>query len=459
MLTGSPGTDPLTANSPFRARRGIALLLGCAGLLAPGLSAATEWYAQPSVSLQLQHDSNLLLVQGPHPGITGLTLAPRIDLGAQQQNWNVSGSAELRGHRYWGQKGLSSNDQVYGLSSLYQTARTTWQLGGSYAKEAVTPTTTFSPDIGLVPVEVQRITRTASPSWLWQITQRTRLNLNFQSSQVSYDNVPNSGLVDYASRDGSATLLFQWSPQDQLTAQVDREYFKVPQLAQSQLGQPAIWTSSSGPQPNPQTIQNISTTDDLVLGWSHSFSQTLSANFGIGAHRTNSDSVVQTCVASTAPTVFIGPGIGVGTCTQTASTSLSQNSSGYIYNAGLDKQFELTHVTLSLGRQITPSGIGAQVMEDSEILTANHTLSARLKSTVSLAGYQLRAVSATTTSLNNWNYTDASANLAWRWTRRLTLEGGYQYLAEALQNSSFKTNNNSVYLKLTYAWRRFSIYR
>lgn len=448
----------MTALSPLRGWPSIALAFCCAGLLAPSPSAATEWYAQPSVSLQLQHDSNLILVQGPHPGVTGLTLAPHIDLGAQQQNWDVSGSAELRSRRYWGQSGLSSNDQIYGLSSLYRTARSTWQLSGGYAKEAVTASTAFSPDIGLVSTEAQRITRTASPSWTWQMTERTRLNLNFQSSQVSYENVPSLGLVDYASRDGSATLLFQWSPKDQLTAQIDRAYFKVPQSAQSQLGQPAFWTLSGGPQPNPRTLSNISTTDDLVLGWSHAFSQTLSANFGIGTRSTNSDSVVQTCVASTAPTFVFGQFIGIGTCTQTASTSLSQNSSGYIYNAGLDKQFELTHVTLSLGRQITPSGIGAQVMEDSEVLTANHTLSTRLKSTVSLAGYQIRAV-GTTTSFNNWNYTDASANLAWRWTRRLTVQGGYRYLGETLQGSSFKTNNNTVYLKLIYSWRRFSISR
>ncbi len=462
----NPGADPVTGISPLRVRPSIALALCCAGLLTPTLSSATEWSAKPSMSLTVQHDDNLLLTTAPHHSVTGLTLAPRVDLSAQQANWDVTGSAELRGHRYWGQSGLSGNDQIYNLSSLYRTQRSTWQLGGGYSKESVTASTTFSPDIGLVSTETQRIMRTANPSWTWQMTQRTQLQLNYQSSLVSYQNVIHTNLVNYSSRDGTATLLYQWSPQDQLTAQIDRSYFKVPQIGSSQLGQPAYSIQTTNGlltlQPNPKALSNTSITDSLVLGWSHSFSQTLSANLAVGARQTNSDMVVQTCSGSTQPTVYFinGQLIGIGTCIQTASTGYPEKSSGYLFKAGLNKQFELTNVNLTLGQQITPSGIGAQVVMDSAILSVSRKISARLNANLSASGYRIRTIGNTGSNLADENYALASADLNWQWTRQLTVDAGYRYITLKFLDSGIRAHgDNTVYLKLDYAWHRFAVSR
>jgi len=449
---------------PLRTRPCIALALCCASLLVPGLSAATEWTAKPSVSLRLQHDTNLLLTSGPHKGVTGLTVAPHLDLGAQQENWDITGSAELRGHRYWGQSGLNGNDQVYNLSSLYRTQRSTWQLGGGYAKESVTARSTFSPDVGLVSTQTQRLTRTVNPSWTWQMTERTQLKLGYQSSLVSYESTLNANLVNYDSRDGNATLLYQWSPQDQLTAQIDRSYFKVPQTGLSQLGQPAYAMETGGQfslLPNPRELSNTSTTDSLVLGWSHSFSQTLSANVAIGTRSTDSASVIQTCTGSTPPTIYSinGQFVGIGTCTQTANTAYSETSSGYLYNAGLTKQFELTQVALSVGRQVSPSGIGAQVLTDSATLGITRTLSARLQANLSVADYRVRTIGSSALPLSDRDYVQASTGLTWQWTRQFTVQGGYRYLGLKFPGTTDKAYDNAVYVDLAYAWNGYSISR
>ena len=454
----------MTANPPLRVHPIIALVLCCAGLLAPGLSAATEWYAKPSVSLKLQHDDNLLLTTAPHQGVTGFTVAPHLDFGAQQANWDINGSAELRGHRYWGQTGLNGNDQVYNLSSLYRTPRSTWQLGGGYAKESVTANSTFSPDIGLVSTQTQRITRTVTPSWTWQMTERAQLELSYQSSLVSYQNIPSTDLIDYDSRDGTATLLYQWSPRDQLTAQIDRSYFKMPQLGPSQLGQPAYAAEIGGKLsllPNPQLQSNTSTTDSFTLGWSHSFSENLSANLAVGTRSTDSEAVVQTCTASTPPAIYYinGQFVGIGTCTQTANTVYPETSSGYLYNAGLTKQFELTQVTLSLGRQVSPGGTGTQILVNTENLGISHQVSARLSSALSLTGYQIRAASSNVLPFTNRNYIETAASLSWKWTRQLTIQGGYQYIRQEFLNTSDMAHDNTVYLNLSYAWNKLSISR
>ena len=457
------GADPLTATGPF-VPRGVALALCCVVLIAPSVASATEWSAIPSISLKLQHDDNLLLTTGPHQGVTGLTVAPRIKLAAQQENWDISGSAELRGRRYWGQNGLNRNDQIYNLSSLFRTQRTTWQLGGGYAKESVIASATFNPDIGLVSALTQRITRNVNPSWTWQMTERTQLELNFQSSLVSYQNGLASDLVNYSSRDGGATLLYQWSPRNQLTAELDRSYFKVPQTGLSQLGQPAYSVVSGGLlslSPNPRELSNISTTDSLVLGWSHIFSQTLSGNIAIGARRTDSNSVIETCTSSTPPSLYFinGQYVGIGTCTGTTDATFSQTSSGYLYNAGLDKQFQLTHVTLSVGRQISPGGVGTQILVDTAAIGINRKLSDRLNAGLSLAGYRVRAIGTSPLPFTDRNYFNASANLRWRWTRRLTVEGDYLYIRQQFVGTTATAHDNVIYAKLDYRWFGYTLSR
>ena len=454
----------MTAIFPLRARPCIALALCCTGLLVPSLSAATEWTAKPSVSLRLQHDTNLLLTPGPHEGVTGLTVAPHLDLSAQQANWDVMGSAELRSHRYWGQSGLNGNDQIYNLSSLYRTQRSTWQLGGGYAKESITASSTFSPDVGLVSTQTQRITRTVSPSWTWQMTERAQLKLGYQSSLVSYERTLNANLINYDSRDGNATFLYQWSPQDQLTATIDRSYFKVPQTGLSQLGQPAYALEINGMltlQPNPRELSNTSTTNSLILGWTHSFSQTLSANVAIGVRHTDSESIIQTCTGSTQPTPYFinGQLVGIATCTQTANTGFSETSSGYLYNAGVTKQFELTQVALSVGRQVSPSGIGTQVLTDSATLGITRTLSARLNANLSAADYRIRAIGSNALPLTDRDYVEASTSLSWQWTRQFTIQGGYQYDGLKFPGTTDKAYDNAVYVDLVYAWNGFSVSR
>ncbi len=435
------------------------LALCCAGLLVPALSAATEYSATPSISFQLQHDSNLLLTSQPHQSVTGLTIAPHIDLSAAQANWNITGSVDLRGHRYSGQSSLNGNDQAYNLSSLYQTQRNTFQLNGGYASEAVTASSIFSPDIGLVSAQTQRITRSVNPSWTWQMTERTHLEINYQSGLISYEYSPNSSLIDYTTRDGTATLSYQWSPQDQLTVQLDRSYFTVPQEMPSQLGQPAYTSFFGALYPNPRVLSNTSTTDSLVMGWSHSFSQTLSTSLSAGARQTNSDSTVQTCTASTTPTFNFITGQFVGTCSQTANTSYSYKSNGYLYNAQISKRFELTGLNLALGRQVTPSAIGTQVQMDSVDLGINHKLSERLNADLTLAGYRVRSIGNAVSTLTDENYELASTDLSWRWTRRLTVQTGYRYITLKFLNNNIRAHNNTVYLRIEYAWRRFSISR
>ncbi len=421
------------------------------------------WTIKPSVSANIQHDDNLLLVAAPHKGVTWLSLAPHVDFTAAQSNWQLTGSGEWRARRYSGQSSLNGNDQVYGLSSQYQGERSVWQLGGSYAKEAVMASSTFSPDIGLSTAETTRITRSVNPSWTWLMSERSKLELNYQSGLVSYESQL-SQLVNYTTREGTATYLYQWTPRDQLAVLLDRSYFKTPQVTTSQLGHTAFYSDINGVfslEPNPQELSNISTTDSLTLGWTHTFSQTLNAAVSVGPSRTAADTIIQTCAGSTSPQIYFVGGtiVGAATCTQTTNTDYPRSSSGYLFNVGLNKKFLLTQVNLSAARQVTPSGTGTQAVVNSVTLGITHQISPRLTAVLSLSSYQMRSLDNTAASYTDRNYASGSANLAWKWTRQLTVQGGYLYIRQRFLSGDTAERDNAIFLKLAYGWQGFSISR
>ncbi|MDA8364296.1 MAG: hypothetical protein M0Z84_10900 [Gammaproteobacteria bacterium] len=465
-MGGTPHPEPSGTSTlnPMALRHLLPVLtLCCIGFLVPSPARATEWYTQPSLKFSTQSDNNLLLTPVNHSTTTEATVAPTIDFGAAQSNWNIDGNATWRGHRYWGQSGLNGNDQVYNLSSLYRTARTTWQLTAGYAKEKVTANTQFVPDIGLVSAVTPRITRTANPSLTWQLSQRTQLLLNYQTSVVTY-NAAGTSLVNYSTRDGSAALQYQWSHRDQLTATLGESYFNVPQLSQSEIGQPAyseIVNNQPVLVPNPEVHSNTSTTDSAQLGWSHMFSQSLSGNIAVGATRTDAAIGIQTCTGTTPALYYFVNNqiIGIATCTQTADNVFSETSSGYLYSAGLQKQFQLTQLTLSLSRQITPSGIGAEVRMDAATLGISRTFSARLTGSANLASYRIRSISSQSPPLTDRNLIQGSLDLIWQWTRQLAVEGEYRYVTQKFLSNNVGAQDNMVYLSLDYMWRRHFISR
>ncbi|MHB8258535.1 MAG: hypothetical protein ACYDE0_15150, partial [Acidiferrobacterales bacterium] len=187
----------------------------------------------------------------------------------------------------------------------------------------------------------------------------------------------------------------------------------------------------------------------------------LSANVAIGTRSTDSKFVIQTCTGSTPPTIYSinGQFFGIATCTQTANTVYSETSSGYLYNAGLTKQFELTQVALSVGRQVSPSGIGAQVLTDSATLGITRTLSARLNANLSVDDYRVRAIGSNVLPLTDRNYIQASTSLNWQWTRQFTVQSGYRYIGFKFPGTADKAYDNTVYVDLAYAWNGYSVSR
>ena len=435
IRTGNPLLPPLSSaltRTPSALRRlippGLLAVLGfLAALVAASPARSTEWSITPSVSLQELYNNNILLTPTPGPAVTGTVLTPSLGLTAQQQTWNLTGTAQWQNSRYSGQSGLNTNDQYLNLLSNYQTQRNTWGLTGTYAKESILTSTAFVADVGLVHVQTQRISRTISPTWTWTISPTLNLQLGYQYNGVTYNEGAQAGLFNYSQHAANVTLSDQISTRNQIFGSAGYSYFQVPVLQ-------FVGTDEK------------SNTSTAVLGLSHQFSRTFTGNLSVGAQYTrSSENQCNPIILA-----FFG---------QCYATRAFSKNSGAIYNANLQKQFERSSVTLALGRSISPSGAGTQVLIDSGSLSANWQFSERLLGMASADAYRIRAVGTSVTELNR-NYYSTSAELRWKWTRNLKVSALYEYIwVKYASGGALPARSNSVYLTLKYSWPYLTVSR
>ncbi len=403
-----------------------------AALVAAPAARSTEWSITPAVSLQELYNDNILLTPVPGPAVTGTILSPSVDVSAQQEAWNLSGTAQWQSTRYGGHSDLNTNNQYLNLQSNYQTLRSTWALTGTYAKESVLTGTSYVADVGLVHTQVERITRTLSPTWTWIVTPNVNLQLSYQYDGAGYLKAATAGLFNYSQNAVNVQLSDQVTPRNQIIGSVGYSYFKVPVLQFAQ-------------------EYDKSNTSTAMIGLNHQFSNTLTGSLSVGAQGTRS--------AERQCNPFILAYFGQ--CY--AETAFSKNS-GTIYNATLTKQFERNTVNLAFGRSISPSGAGTQVLIDSSTLGDNWQISPRLLGLASVNAYRIRAVGTSVTELNR-DYYGASTELRWEWTRNLKVSAQYQYIWVKYDSGGPGSNNmipaksSSVYLTLKYSWPYLTLSR
>lgn len=431
--TGNLPSGSVLASSPSARRRlappGVLAVLGFLTALVVAPSArSTEWSVIPSISVQELYNDNILLTPVRGPAVTGTILTPSLGLTAQQEAWNLTGTAKWQNSRYSGQSGLNTNDQYLNLQSNYQTQRNAWGLTGTYAKESILTSTAFVADVGLVHVQTQRITRTISPTWTWTMSPNMNLQLGYQYNGVSYQEGTRVGLFNYSQNAVDVTLSDQISARNQVFGSTSYSYFKVPVL------------DLAG-------TNEKSNTSTALIGLTRQFSSTFSGTLSAGEQYTHS--------SETQCNPFILQLFG-----QCSATTAFSKNTGAVYNASLQKQFERSTVNLTVGRSVSPSGAGTQVLIDSGSLGANWQFSQRLLGLASADAYRIRAVGTSVTELNR-NYYSASAELRWEWTRNLKVSGLYEYIWVKYVSGSgvLPAKSNSVYMTLKYSWPNLAVSR
>lgn len=441
------------------ARGGWALWLAATAI--PCVSLGVEYSASPSVMLQETYNDNIRLINTPTDSVTGSILAPRLNLAARTATWQVGTDMHLRAARYRGIKGLDANSRTVNLFSQIQSERNALQIGGGRARDSILTGEIPDADTGLVKTQTFRITDSANTSWTWSMTEKDQFKLGYQYADVAYkDNV--GDLYDYTQRGPNIMLSHRYSERSELYLQVNSSLFDIPKLGASQLGQLSIAVpdgTSIRLLPNPRTLGLESTTNGIQIGTNYAFSQTLSGNLSLGRRKTTTDSLIETCKSSTAPTPGPVPDPNwYGICNRIDANIVATVGRGTVYSLGLIKKAERLQVNTRAERAIDPSGSGVLVQRDTLSLNIERSETERLAYLFSARGDKIRVLEGATIFVDRNQYF-IEPGLQWRITRDSRVNLSYQYRYLKYLSETETAHSNMVSLTYTQAWQKSSISR
>lgn len=402
------------------------------------LANAAEWYAQPSLNLGEEYNSNIQLTLQPHNSVQGSTILPRLALGAVSDNWGVKGELEAVQKRYSGDSAQDRDDRSSSFQTYYKTERSTWQLAGSKSKGSVITSEQVTADTGLVNTQTIYDTHSISPSWTWMMNELTQLQLSYSFSAVTYVNGKTIGLNDYTSRSISAQLTRELNPHDRVFFITGYSEFDVPDTALGSL----ILSSNS----RSATYQ---------AGVERSFSETTKGKLSAGMRNTASEQDGYQQIGTT----FGFCPVPSFSCPQYGRTIFHSKETSSVFNGSLDKQFETIRLSLAVSRTFNPSGSGGHVQTDTQTVALDKNYSSRLVGHLYLSNYRYKSEVGNLTASDERHLVTVESGLRWSWTQELSADIIYQYRHFKRVTDDRAVNSNAAYLTVRYAWPRMSISR
>ena len=220
-------------------------------------------------NIRLQSDDSL--VDTAYGGI----LEPGLRLRALTQVWELSARGRLQFQRYGGVSGVNQNNQYLDLNASRRYERSKLSLKGTVTHDT-SLNDTVDPDAGLTTDKVRRLRLGADASWDYQLSERYFLDTGLTAYDTTYSDRGTSGLTDSYFIRPSVGLGYQYSPRTRLNVYYTYGYIKPDEDVDTQL-----------------FVTDKSTTNSILAGVDHDFTERLNINFAAGARRTSTDSKFQ----------------------------------------------------------------------------------------------------------------------------------------------------------------------
>jgi hypothetical protein len=291
----------------------------------------------------------------------------------------------------------------------------------------------ISSDTGVVQAQQQTETKTIAPTWTWNYSERTLLQVMYQQSDVSYENIQNSSLYDYDYRSATATLSNQISALNQIFVTGGYSSFHVPNTGFD------------------------SDTRSLQIGASRNFSPTTQGTVQAGLRNTESFTRGGNPVFTRFSTVINGEVVDVLVQTGVTQDSRRESTSS-VFSGSLERKFEKTLARLAMNRTLSPSGSGGQTEQDVVSFYFRNPLSPRLTLSVN-ANWQKTSAFEGNISNNDLTYYNFSSGIDWRWLRDWSVGMDYKYAHVNREHENAAADSNSVGLSLIYRPVKTSISR
>jgi hypothetical protein len=380
------------------------LLSGLALSLLWQPSQAEEWRLDRSAWLRTEYADNLRLLPGVKDDTFGFTGGFDVQAAKASEIRKIELRALASGTLY------DNNDipddwlALLGVGYSRQISeRSLLGIDGSYVNDSTLDNVadqTFDPgdiDPGVTSVRVRRSKLDLTPSWTYDLTERSGVQLAYDLTAVEYGSgKEEAGLDNYVYQNASGKLFYRLTESTTVNATV----------------QPFYYSSSDA-----DADYNGGT---LVAGVEHRFSRSLLGSLNAGAYTAHFD-----------------------------VDGESERDNGGVFNASLVSRGERSRLRALIGRDLLPSGSGQMREADQILLSATRSVGPRLD-----LGIRSRFLKTTNVGVGDSTerrYVLVEPTVAWRLTERLDLLASYRYRSKD-DGSDDKAYGNRVSLSLTYNW-------
>ena len=293
---------------------------------------ATEWSAEPRISLRSGYNDNIRLTTADHDSVWEADVTPAVKFGVSTENQGLFGNADVSIRRFYGGSGANSSslldreDYHFKVNSYQRTERNNFGADIDITQDS-TLDTELTQTGQVIENRATRLSTVLNPSWTRLIDEKTRLQLEYRFNRVEYsDEVGQNNLVNYDYNTVSASLVRNFTARTQGTISTSFDRYK------------------------PETGLN-SDSYAVQVGITRQHSETLSTSWLAGRRQTNSDTLSPTgfCVGA-------DPGTGFPKCTggfpvQTGTDTDETNNTGAVYAASITKTLERDSLGASLSRR------------------------------------------------------------------------------------------------------------
>lgn len=394
----------------------IAWLWAASLFVVPGVAFGVEiewagWILDPTFSISEElNDNPRLAFAREDPGFV-TTFSPGFLLRRHTERWRANLAARLDYTMYTGTEISDIDAQRVELGSLYHlNERNLLQFNVGYKRDTllrrilidfdedfVAQGDLQDIDSGIVGINIRRNRLNLAPSWRYDLTERTKVQLLYDFIDQSYGESEQLNLLGVRRHKVVGSALYYLAPLK--TVSLDLDTSRI-------------------------TAENDNQTDTVALlaGLSYPFFERLTSEARAGYRISSTDRD--------------GESIG---------------SSGFVGELTLRYYTETSEFSGTVGRLVTPSGRGQANETDRIRFQYTRALRPRLSFALGVDMFSTQAIADD--SSRKRRFFDVRPRLVWHWTQWWAVEGGYHYRRRELNddNSDRTSDSNAVFIALTYS--------
>jgi hypothetical protein len=376
------------------------------------IGLAAEWSMLPSVGVKGYYNSNILLTPLPHEATYGYWISPGTEFAGKTERLEVSGRAALDFVDYYGGQQDRFVNIHLPVTARYKTERDEFGFTGGFVRDNTLRSELLA--TGVVLRFTQRNLWTANPSWTRNLTEKLAFQGGFQFSDATYDDGLRLGLFDYQTFGGSAGLLYHATEKDDI--QVTGAYTN-------------FHTMNA-----PSSLR--ATLPGAVLSLARAFTESVKG------------------------TLYGGPRF-VNSTTHSSDGNIESEKTVWVYGATLSKQFERASVSLSLTRDVLPSGFGLLLQTDRAGLVMTYQVSEAMTLSLDTSGYIVSGVTplAGGGTLADQQLIYTTPMVAWKFMEWWKLEASYSYRWRDVDTFAESAMANMMTVMVTYFPPKLAISR